>query len=147
MSSQDLKKAKTSKESSKRVKEKNNSKIAKTSNSYVSKLLWVVAILFIIAAALIENYATFETIEKTVISAILLVIGIVIFGFTLQGKKVRKFIGDSRVELRRIVWPTRQNAIRTTIIVIAITVIVSLFLWLFDTIFLSAITYITSIGI
>ncbi|MBU6415476.1 preprotein translocase subunit SecE, partial [Patescibacteria group bacterium] len=41
----------------------------------------------------------------------------------------------ARAELRKVVWPTREEAIRYTIIVIAISVGVALFLGAFDYIF------------
>lgn len=50
-------------------------------------------------------------------------------------QKLLNFLQDARAELRKVVWPTREEAIRYTIIVIAISVGVALFLGAFDYIF------------
>jgi preprotein translocase subunit SecE len=49
-----------------------------------------------------------------------------------QGKALWKFIYNSRVELRKVVWPTREEAIQTTVAVMVFTLIVGVFFWLLD---------------
>ncbi|MEK7195510.1 MAG: preprotein translocase subunit SecE [Patescibacteria group bacterium] len=49
--------------------------------------------------------------------------------------RIKKFFAESRTELRHVNWPTRQEAIRLTLIVISISLGLSLFLGLFDYIF------------
>jgi len=44
---------------------------------------------------------------------------------TNQGQKTIHFIKESRTELRKIIWPTRPEATQTTLIVIAMCVVVS----------------------
>ena len=43
-----------------------------------------------------------------------------------------RFVGDTISELRRVTWPTRQETIRLTIIVIAVAAAVGLFLGIVD---------------
>lgn len=51
----------------------------------------------------------------------------------VQQKKSRfRFIGETISELRKVVWPTRQEAIRLTLIVIAVTVAAGLILGAVD---------------
>jgi preprotein translocase subunit SecE len=38
------------------------------------------------------------------------------------------------MEVRKVVWPTRQETIQTTLVVILMVFIIGLILWLFDTI-------------
>ena len=49
-----------------------------------------------------------------------------------QGKALWRFIHNSRVELRKVVWPTREEAIQTTVAVIVFTLIMGVFFWLLD---------------
>jgi len=49
-----------------------------------------------------------------------------------QGRALWKFINSSRVELRKVVWPTREETIQTTIAVMIFTVIMGLFFWFLD---------------
>jgi preprotein translocase subunit SecE len=61
-----------------------------------------------------------------------LVAGAVLFMTTIKGAQTRDFLGESRFELRKVVWPTRQEATRTTWVVIVVVIIMSLILALFD---------------
>jgi preprotein translocase subunit SecE len=53
---------------------------------------------------------------------------------SFQGRQLWRFALDSRMEVRKVVWPTRQETIQTTLIVIVMVIILGLVLWLFDTI-------------
>jgi preprotein translocase subunit SecE len=61
-----------------------------------------------------------------------LIAGAVLFMTTVKGAQTREFLGESRFELRKVVWPTRQEATRTTWVVIVVVIIMSLILALFD---------------
>jgi preprotein translocase subunit SecE len=61
-----------------------------------------------------------------------LVLGAVVFIATAKGRDVREFLGEARFELRKVVWPARQDAMRTTWVVIAVVIAVSLILAGFD---------------
>jgi preprotein translocase subunit SecE len=52
---------------------------------------------------------------------------------TAWGSTISTFIIDSKIEVRKIVWPTRDETTRTTLLVFAMVSIVSLVLWLLDT--------------
>ena len=51
---------------------------------------------------------------------------------TAKGRAVWGFMGESKQEMRRVVWPTRDETIRTTLLVFAMVFIVGLILWLLD---------------
>jgi len=51
---------------------------------------------------------------------------------TNTGKFVLSFILESRQEVRKVVWPTRDETMRTTLLVFAMVFIVGLILWLLD---------------
>ncbi|MBZ3928333.1 preprotein translocase subunit SecE [Xanthomonas citri] len=61
-----------------------------------------------------------------------LVAGAFVFLGTDKGRETREFLSESRFELRKVVWPTRQEAIRTTWVVIVVVIILSLLLGGFD---------------
>ncbi len=52
---------------------------------------------------------------------------------TAWGASISGFISDSKIEVRKIVWPTKDETTRTTLLVFAMVSIVSLVLWLLDT--------------
>lgn len=57
---------------------------------------------------------------------------LVIFMTTGKGAQTREFLAESRFELRKVVWPTRQEALQTTWVVMIAVVIMSLLLAGFD---------------
>ncbi|MEX0450142.1 preprotein translocase subunit SecE [Spiribacter sp. 221] len=52
------------------------------------------------------------------------------------GRNFWAFAREARQELRRVVWPTRQESIQTTLIVLVMVFIVALLLWLMDMFFM-----------
>ena len=65
-----------------------------------------------------------------VIVAVAAGLGVVFTSF--QGQQLWKFIQGARVELRKVVWPTREETIQTTIAVLIFAVIMGVFFWLLD---------------
>jgi preprotein translocase subunit SecE len=51
---------------------------------------------------------------------------------TEPGAETLEFLRGSRSELRKVVWPTRAETTQTTLIVIAMVVIMGILLWLLD---------------
>ena len=50
------------------------------------------------------------------------------------GRFVREFVTESHFELRKVVWPTRQETTQTTLVIFVVVTIISLLLFLFDSI-------------
>ena len=71
----------------------------------------------------------------------LVVIGmsIIILYQTDFGKTAYSYIIDSKVELKKVTWPTKQETTQTALGVIVIVVIIGLILWLLDMLFAWAI--------
>ena len=61
-----------------------------------------------------------------------LIAGALVFMVTPKGAQIRDYFGESRFELRKVVWPTRQEATRTTWVVIVAVIAMSLILAVFD---------------
>jgi preprotein translocase subunit SecE len=68
-----------------------------------------------------------------------LVISLAIAAFTALGRRVRHFIAESQFEMRKVVWPTRDETIKTTGIIILVVIVLSLLLGLIDLILKSVI--------
>ncbi len=63
-----------------------------------------------------------------------------------QGRTLWAFIQGSRAELRRVVWPTREETIQTTLIVLVFALIMATFFWLLDVFLLWFTRWITGQG-
>ena len=59
-------------------------------------------------------------------------LAVVILLQSTQGKALLRFVNASRVELRKVVWPTREETIQTTVAVMIFTLIMGLFFWFLD---------------
>jgi preprotein translocase subunit SecE len=57
------------------------------------------------------------------------------------------FAKESRTEVRKVVWPSRQEATQTTLIVVVATVIVALILWGLDGILVRVVGFLTGLEI
>ena len=58
--------------------------------------------------------------------------GIAIAMTSTQGQRLWSFIQGARVEIRKVVWPTRQETTQTAIAVFVFTLIMGVFFWLLD---------------
>jgi preprotein translocase subunit SecE len=60
------------------------------------------------------------------------VLGIAVFASSKQGSEFWQFMLDSRIELRKIVWPSRQETGMTTLVVFGFVIVAGLFFWVLD---------------
>jgi preprotein translocase subunit SecE len=64
------------------------------------------------------------------VAALLVAIGLILT--TGTGRNIWGFMLESKQEVRRVVWPTREETIRTTLMVFVMVFIVGLVLWCLD---------------
>ena len=85
----------------------------------------------------IAGFYYFETWQGESVSLLFRVLGLlVVVGAaafialtTDSGKGLVTFLKDSRLEVRKMVWPTRTETIQTTLMVMVIVLILSIFMW------------------
>ncbi|MBM7073277.1 preprotein translocase subunit SecE [Shewanella sp. OPT22] len=107
---------------------------------------WGVAVI-LVAAAVVGNQ--FYSEESVLIRAIAVIVAFAIAGFialqTVKGKRALEFAREAQIEVRKVIWPTRQEALNTTFIVLAATAILAVILWLLDMGLLKVINFITGV--
>lgn len=64
---------------------------------------------------------------------------------TGKGQQAIAFAKESRTEVRKVVWPTRQEAIHTTLIVLVATAFMGLLLWLLDMGLVKIVSFLTGL--
>jgi preprotein translocase subunit SecE len=64
------------------------------------------------------------------------VLGATVFAVSSYGRAFWQFMQSARLELRKVVWPTRQETATTTAVVFGFVIIAGLFFWALD-VFLS----------
>ena len=94
------------------------------------------AIALLIAAAGFVGYryfAAWPDALRATLAVAGVALGAVSFAFTtVKGASAREFLGETRFELRKVVWPTRQETLRGTGVIIVVVIIISLLLALID---------------
>jgi preprotein translocase subunit SecE len=63
-------------------------------------------------------------------------LAVLVFGSSVRGQSFFEFMAESRVELRKVVWPTRQETGMTTLAVFLFVIVAGTFFWVLD-VFLS----------
>ena len=109
-------------------------------------LKWSVVFLLLIGAV-VGNYAYGD--QSVLIRAIAVVAAVIVAGLiamqTEKGRSAVIFAKEARTEVRKVVWPTRQEAIQTTLIVLAVTAFMSFLLWGLDSILFWVVGFITGL--
>jgi preprotein translocase subunit SecE len=59
-------------------------------------------------------------------------LALVVVAFSKYGTALKQFFADSRIELRKIVWPNRQETGMTTLVVFVFLIIAGFFFWGLD---------------
>jgi preprotein translocase subunit SecE len=75
-----------------------------------------------------------------------LVLAGVVTWFSWYGSQFQQFMALARVELRKVVWPNRQETGMTTLVVFAFVVVAGLFFWALDWALALATRYLTGQG-
>jgi preprotein translocase subunit SecE len=121
--------------------------VLKTENQEESGLDWLkwLVVSALILAVLIANhyYSDVSMLLRTVAWLAVLAVSGFVASKTKKGKWVLDFFRDSRAELRKVVWPTREETLQTTLVVVAMVVILALILWGMDGILVWMIGWLT----
>lgn len=74
------------------------------------------------------------------------IVAIAISATTSLGQNLIGFGREARMEVRKVVWPTRQETLQTTFMVMVAVIIIGIFLWLIDMVLAQAIQLVTGSG-
>ncbi len=111
----------------------------------MNSLKWAVAFL-LIGLGLFGNYH-FSDQSLIIRASALVALGVLAIFVALQtknGKRFWQFALESRNELRKVVWPSRQETVQTTVMVLGVVCIVALILWGVDILLLKIVGWLTS---
>ncbi|WP_025621226.1 preprotein translocase subunit SecE, partial [Vibrio parahaemolyticus] len=93
-----------------------------------------VAAFVLAAAAVVGNYLYGEmsVVVRAAGVVVLIAAALGVAATTTKGKAAISFAKESRMEVRKVVWPTRQETMQTTLIVLAVSIVMALVLWGID---------------
>jgi preprotein translocase subunit SecE len=109
----------------------------------------ILAILIVVAglALYYVNPLGFNGLTKVLITLVVFALAITVFVKSDRGDQFIHFLKETRIELRKVVWPTRQETIKTTGIIMVAVIIIAIFLWIVDAFFTWGVQSISSINI
>ena len=99
------------------------------------KTILAIAIVIAALALYYVNPLNFNTLTKVLITLLWFIIAGAVFIKSTQGDRFLHFLRETRIELRKVVWPTREETAKTTGIILIAVVIVAIFLWIIDAFF------------
>lgn len=121
-----------------------NSKVEQHGSASAGDFLKYALALLLVGGGVFAFYwfADWATALRALVVVAGLVAGVGVFLTSAKGRQTLEFLSESRFELRKVVWPTRQEAMRTTWVVMIAVAILSLILAGFDLIIQAAVKFI-----
>ena len=111
-----------------------NTKVEQVGGNSAADITKLVVALLILSAAIFAYYwyNDFQTWQRLLILLGGFAVSGAIAFFTRSGRAAKDFLGESLFELRKVVWPTRQETIQTTLVIFVVVIVLSLILGLID---------------
>ena len=110
-------------------------------------LRWLFAFLSLGGAV----YANHILVDESILIRVAVIIALVAIGLgiavtTTKGRAGMAFAKESKIEARKVVWPTRAETIQTSLIIMVAVVIMSLLLWGVDAVLVTVVNFLTVKG-
>jgi len=108
-----------------------------TQDTSESGILDIIKLLLAAGVLVGGLYSYYYFLEIALPLRVLMVLGGLAAGITVamsstQGQRLWAFIQGARIEIRKVVWPTKQETTQTAIAVFVFTLIMALFFWGLD---------------
>ncbi|MEK1906959.1 MAG: preprotein translocase subunit SecE [Pseudomonas sp.] len=106
---------------------------AEAKDSRFDLLKWLVVVALVVVGVVGNQYFSAEPLlyRVLVLLALAAVAGFVALQ-TARGQAFFALAKEARTEIRKVVWPTRQETTQTTLIVVAVVLVMALLLWGLD---------------
>lgn len=91
---------------------------------------WLLVAALVVVGVVGNQYYSAEPILYRVLVLLAIAVAAAFVGLqTVKGQAFFSLAKEARVEIRKVVWPTRQETTQTTLIVVAVVLVMSLLLW------------------
>ena len=96
-------------------------------------LKWIAVAILVLAGIYLNSYFSSESLLLRTIGLVVIA-GVAgwIASLTSKGSALIDLCLEARVEIRKVVWPSRQETTQTTIVVLIVILIVAIILWVLD---------------
>ena len=104
-----------------------------TNNGMLDQLKWLMAAALVAGAVGGFYYFGEQSLLFRVIGIIIVTGAAIAIAFqTEKGREIWEFMREARTELRKVVWPTRNETVQTTLIIIGVVALTATMLWMLD---------------
>lgn len=106
---------------------------AENKDSRLDILKWSAAAILVAVAVVGNQYFSAEPLLYRVLGIVVLAAAASFVALqTVKGGAFFALAKEARTEIRKVVWPTRQETTQTTLIVVAVVLVMALLLWGLD---------------
>ena len=107
-----------------------NSKVEKDKSAFADTLLLLVSVIMLLGG--IGAYYYYQDLAITPVRVVALIVVVLLASWVAaqsqKGGMFFRFLKESDIERRKVVWPSHQETVQTSLMVIVVTIIISLFL-------------------
>ena len=105
----------------------------KTAETKADPIKWVIVLVLVVLGVYGNSYyADFSWVYRLIGLLVLTAIACVIAAQTAKGRAFIELGVEAKTEIRKVVWPTRDETTHTTLIVVAAVVVLALILYALD---------------
>lgn len=121
---------------------------AENASNPLDLVKWVLVIGLLGGLVYVYNqYQDVSVLYRALGAVAVAVIALGIASTTIKGQTFLSFAKEARIEVRKVVWPTRQEVVRMTLIILLATAVVGLMLYLIDMVLVWLVGIVTGIGV
>ena len=107
-----------------------NSKVENSKSAFTDTLMLLIAVIMLLGGIAAYYYYQDLAITPVRVAALIAVTLLAswVAAQSQKGAAFFRFLKESDIERRKVVWPTHQEAVQTSLMVIVVVIIISLFL-------------------
>ena len=109
-----------------------NTKVVAETNSLDTVKLAAALAMLLAGVVAFQYYADAPRLMRVGGIILDIILAAVLASQTDKGRMVIGFVRDAQIEVRKVVWPTRQETVQTTIVVMIVVVVFAFLLWVLD---------------
>ena len=111
-------------------------KVLIKSNRFADQVKWFFSILIVVVVGLANSWygEEFPLLYRFIAASALILLALFVSATTGQGRSFIALIKESRLEIRKVVWPTRHETLVTSGFVVLVVSIFSIALWAIDSV-------------
>lgn len=108
--------------------------------------IWTLIALLTISNMVVQFYVNLSSSLQYIVWVGWFALSIALFLQSDKGHELKAFIMDAYSEIKKVVWPSKQETIQTTMIVIVMVAVTGFVLWLLDNLMIWLIAKLTRLG-